>query len=340
METIEEIKKIKSCSRCGLCAQVCPIFETEKNEVSLCRGKFLQLTGILRGDLKYNKRIEKNLEFCLNCEKCTQNCPSDINTVELFSKIKQQKMGAKKQFLRRILNSEFIFNLKLLPLRLMPKKNFPALEKGEIYFRGCLSKYKKNDNTDTRHEPFKCCGLPFVVSGRRDIYEKMVEHNRKIIEDPSVKKVLFDCATCFNEVKKYPFSDPKSVQKLEFMPLCSKNSPHIQSGKTFTFYRPCHLPMEEFEKIEKEFLEMPNYVKLENTLDAHSCCGFGGDFFLRHPIVAHKLSVKLAKKIHETDAQIVFAPCPTCSWSLKWGLWFLTFLKFAPKRCIVLLWRV
>lgn len=326
MKGCDAIKEVKSCSRCGLCAQVCPIFEVEKNEASLCRGKFLQLLGILRGDLKFNRKIDHNLKLCINCGKCMSNCPSGINTIKILSEIKYKKIGIVEKFL----GSEFVFNLKLLPFKILnflQAKKLPLnLDKNsEIYFKGCLSGY-------CAKSPFKCCASPFFVGGRKDIYEKLAQYNLKVIENENIKKVFFDCATCLNEVKKYPFKNPESINKLVFLDTLNIISGQIKN-KNFTFYRPCHLQIGDFEKIEKSFNDLANYVPFENSQDEHGCCGFGGDFFLRHPFIAHKLSIKLAQKIYQTGATIVVTPCPSCVWSLKWGLWFLkTFKYFGTKN--------
>ena len=290
------LNTVKSCSRCGLCAQVCPIYEVKKTETALARGKFLQLLGVLRGELKFNKKIERNIKLCVNCKKCTRNCPSEIDAVDLFSRIKHERGGG------GFWGSEFIFALKLLPLKIL---NFIfarplKLDDGEVYFKGCLSRRRGVSS-------FKCCAVPFLTSGRRDIYEKYVAHNVEIIERTDVKKVFFDCATCFDEVKNYPFKNHESALKLEILPV-------VPPEQKFTFYKPCHIDQSEFEKLEVALGS--NYIPLKK----HSCCGFGGDFFTRHPIIAHKLSTKLAQAINATGAKIVLTACPACSWSLRWGL--------------------
>lgn len=312
MKSQTDINSIKTCSRCGLCAQVCPIFEIEKNEASLTRGKFLQLLGILRDELKYNKKIEHNLKLCINCGKCRKNCPSDINTVEIFSNIKNNRMNPLNKFLK----GEFVFNLKLFPIKILKffsKKKLNLNEK-EIYFKGCLSNYSVESS-------FKCCGVPFFVEGKLDVYKKMVAHNLELIENENVEKVFFDCATCFNEVKNYPFKNPKNAQKLKLF-----GWENIEETK-FTFFKPCHLDNIDFEEIEKELKKNKNYVSLYENNKKEPCCGFGGDFFIRHPFIAHKLSLKLAEKIYETGAKTIIAPCPTCNWSINWGLWFIRTFK-------------
>lgn len=300
------LNTVKSCSRCGLCAQVCPIYNAKKTETALARGKFLQLLGVLRGELKFNKKIERNIKLCMNCKRCTRNCPSEIDAVELFSRIKYERAGS----LERLLHGEFIFAAKLLPFKILnalfskPLK----LNEGELYFKGCLSRRKVGRG----QADFKCCAVPFLTSGRRDIYEKYVQHNLEIIERPDVKKVFFDCATCFDEVKNYPFKNPENRAKLEILPM-------VPPDTLFTFFKPCHIDQGEFEKLEATFGS--NYTPLEK----HSCCGFGGDFFIRHPIIAHKLSAVLAKRIYDSGAKIVLTACPSCSWSLHWGLFWERF---------------
>ena len=63
-------KEIINCSRCALCMEVCPVYKVKKTETSVLRGKFLQILGLIRGDLKFDKNIKYNLDLCLGCKKC------------------------------------------------------------------------------------------------------------------------------------------------------------------------------------------------------------------------------------------------------------------------------
>ena len=104
----DEVKQnILKCSRCGLCQGVCPVYEEIKNEKATARGKLMQIWGLKKGDLKLNSKILKNLDLCLNCDKCKLNCPSGVDTTGVFSKEK------KLDTLGKFLNSDFVFNLKL-----------------------------------------------------------------------------------------------------------------------------------------------------------------------------------------------------------------------------------
>ena len=46
------------------------------------------LDGVVKGDLTLNKTIDKYIEMCLKCGKCTDFCPSGINVCEIFKTAK------------------------------------------------------------------------------------------------------------------------------------------------------------------------------------------------------------------------------------------------------------
>ena len=70
---------INKCSKCGLCQSVCPVYKETGNDCAVSRGKFVMLDGVLKGDLKLNKNINKYLDLCLKCGKCSDFCPSGID---------------------------------------------------------------------------------------------------------------------------------------------------------------------------------------------------------------------------------------------------------------------
>lgn len=308
---MQEDKQIKKCTRCGLCASVCPLYEIKPNEKTIARGKFLQLLGVLKGDLVLNKKIRKNIDFCLNCSKCTQNCPSEINTIELFAQIKHKNLT----FTERILNSKFLFKLKLLPIKfIFPPSRKLSLKKDEIYFKGCVPSYSNfGENT--------CCGLPYKASGNIDVANTMIEKNIKIIENPKIKKVYFDCASCYQTVCDYPFKDPETLKKLVLLePL------YFPENKKFSIHKPCHMSQREFLALEEKLKNRANYISAYKDKNFR-CCGLGGTFFMKHPFVALELCLRNAQKFIDLKPDYVLSPCPVCTLSLRFGMWYLKFIK-------------
>lgn len=78
-------KELKTCSKCGLCQSVCPIYKETGIETVVSRGKFNLLLGLLKKDLKYTKKMDKMLSMCLNCKACDDFCPSSIKASEIIS---------------------------------------------------------------------------------------------------------------------------------------------------------------------------------------------------------------------------------------------------------------
>ena len=185
----------------------------------------------------------------------------------------------------------------MLPFNVFKRKY--KEKEGEIHFFGCISSYK-ND--------FKCCAMPYLSKGRLDVYEKLMTHNIKMASDPKIKKIIFSCATCYDTFKKYPL--PRTIEeKLYFEPeLKIPNKP-------FTYHKPCHMSDETYSKINETLKRSENYI----PLPAQECCGFGGDFFLSHPIITLKLMMKKRKQIKKTGAKKVLTSCPVCSFGLLAG---------------------
>ena len=318
----DEVKKnIYKCSRCALCQGVCPVYDEVKNENSTARGKLMQIWGLKKGELKLNRKILQSLDLCLNCEKCRLNCPSGVDTTGVFNAEK------KLSFTGKILTSDFVFNLKMSALRLFSFfKKTPVYNKSSdiLYFEGCISKELKNKlvihGVKLENGNFKCCALPYLTKGRVDIYNEIAAFNESIIEN--ARLVVFDCATCFSAVRNYPFKNPKNRSKLIFYTDIYKNFPlEAKKPAVVSYHMPCHMnsagkKLTEVEEILKEIKNI-KYKRLENP---EYCCGFGGDFFIRHPKIALSLSFKKARDIIETNPDIVLTSCPTCLWSLRFSL--------------------
>ena len=79
----QEIKRFESdlgqCMKCGFCASSCPVYQVEKVESSLARGRNMMIRGLLAGDLAYTKRYAERLNKCTLCMTCTANCPAKSN---------------------------------------------------------------------------------------------------------------------------------------------------------------------------------------------------------------------------------------------------------------------
>lgn len=83
-------KDLKTCSKCGLCQSVCPVYKMTGIETVVSRGKFNLLLGLIKGKLKYTKNLNKALSLCLNCKACDDFCPSSIKATDIINTAKQE----------------------------------------------------------------------------------------------------------------------------------------------------------------------------------------------------------------------------------------------------------
>jgi glycolate oxidase iron-sulfur subunit len=79
----EQIKRfegdLSQCMKCGFCTFWCPVYQEERSEPSVARGKNMMIRGLLAGELDYTKEYAARLNKCTLCMTCTANCPAKAN---------------------------------------------------------------------------------------------------------------------------------------------------------------------------------------------------------------------------------------------------------------------
>lgn len=320
-ESIE--KEIKKCSRCALCLQSCPIYEIKKDENNTSRGLICKLNGYQKNILSESD-IKKDLKICLNCTKCASNCPSKINTSKIFAY--KNAYFSPSKISQRILLGAKLFPLKILYfINLFKKIKYNPQKTKNLYFKGCVAKAQHKTTFLDRlynNENFLCCGLPYLTSGDLKNYNKAKEINSKIIKN--AKTVIFDCASCKSAVSDYDTLNDEDKKKLVlFSDLINNKNIELKENskyknKTLTFHKPCHLSEEEFLKIE-EFLKSIKGINYKRLEKYDSCCGFGGSYFIFHPIISTKIALKKAKNIKLTNPDLILTLCPSCTMGLRYN---------------------
>jgi glycolate oxidase iron-sulfur subunit len=69
-------KELEQCMKCGFCTFVCPVYQEEKTEASVARGKNELIKRLLSGELELNSELATRLYKCTACMSCTTNCPA------------------------------------------------------------------------------------------------------------------------------------------------------------------------------------------------------------------------------------------------------------------------
>ena len=66
----------EQCMKCGFCTYVCPVYQAEKIESGVARGKNELAKALLNGNLEMNRNLADRLYKCTACMACTESCPS------------------------------------------------------------------------------------------------------------------------------------------------------------------------------------------------------------------------------------------------------------------------
>ena len=95
----EEVKKFEKdlgqCMKCGFCTFWCPVYQEERVESSVARGKNMMVRALLAGDLEYTKEYADRLNKCTLCMTCTANCPAKANIPNVIVAARADKVKAK-----------------------------------------------------------------------------------------------------------------------------------------------------------------------------------------------------------------------------------------------------
>ncbi|OQY01066.1 MAG: (Fe-S)-binding protein [Desulfobacteraceae bacterium 4572_130] len=119
-ELAKQMQKLEAqlitCMKCGMCQSVCPLFKQTHKEADVARGKIALLESLMKEMFDNPHGVNKRLNKCLLCGSCEANCPSGVNSLEIFIRArtiitKYLKLSfIKKQILRNVLARPYIFN--------------------------------------------------------------------------------------------------------------------------------------------------------------------------------------------------------------------------------------
>ncbi len=124
-------KDLSSCTRCGMCQAVCPLYLETGRESDVARGKLVLVENLGREMLNSPEAVKERLDRCLLCGSCSAACPRGIDILNVFLKARAIITGY----------------LGLTPLKkavfrgfLSDPERFERLVKGMALFQGPLSK--------------------------------------------------------------------------------------------------------------------------------------------------------------------------------------------------------
>lgn len=322
MKALAEYQEIiHSCSKCGLCQAVCPIYKITGNDCTVSRGHFIMLRGLIRGDLQMTPKINKYLNLCLKCGKCKSFCPSEIEIIDIINSAKAEYF--KKNPLEKwhsLFIKLFVFDFGINFLKLFAKNiKSKKFDKKIVYFGGCSGKIKGNSsvirllnacNIEVITPNFDCCGIPFLTRGNVETFNNYQSKIFEITKKYNDYEIVTTCASCETTLKK------AGINVKNIYTFLRENNIKIQLKKKIsaTYHKPCNL--QNFADVDwlLNNVENLNYIKMQ---DFDNCCGLNGLSNLKEYKTLNKLYSPKRKNIEKTKAKKVLTSCFGCEVALN-----------------------
>jgi glycolate oxidase iron-sulfur subunit len=99
VKELDQIKKFQKdldqCMKCGFCTFWCPVYQEEKMESSVARGKNKMVKGLVEGNLEFTDKFAEKLGKCTLCATCMANCPAKTNIPNVIVAARADMVKAK-----------------------------------------------------------------------------------------------------------------------------------------------------------------------------------------------------------------------------------------------------
>ena len=347
MKTLYDCKdEIHSCSKCGLCQSVCPVYKITGNDCTVSRGHFIMLRGLIKGELKMSKTINRYLDLCLKCGACTDFCPSGIDIVDIVALAKAEYFQLhKREKVKSAVINLLIKSLDILKLfhSFAPKSK--TFEKKVIYFGGCGAKAEgvshiikifNSMNVEVIVPDFDCCGFPFFVKGDMKSFDIYMNKFYSVIEKYGDYDIVVNCATCEKTLKSYSkWHQGKEIKIRNVFEYIRENNLQLELAKPrkVTYHKPCNL--KDFDNV-KWVLENTKNLEYVEMKDYDTCCGMEGVGNLKERKIMSKLFRTKHENIKATKTKTVLTSCLACKMTLsmnsafKYKVW--DFADFLAKN--------
>ena len=83
---------LDKCTKCGFCMSACPVYQEEKIESSVARGKLMLIRALLSGELAVTDEMARQLNKCTLCMACAQSCPAGTQVPSVITAARADKV--------------------------------------------------------------------------------------------------------------------------------------------------------------------------------------------------------------------------------------------------------
>ena len=347
-----------SCSQCGYCVGECDQYYGRGWESQSPRGKWFFIKEYLAGREKLDQRQTNTFLSCTTCQMCDSRCELDMPIEHSWMTMREKLVGQEKKMT--------FPPFEIMAASLLKERNIWAYygkdrdkwipddirakmkdEAEYAYFAGCTASFVEKEVAlgtvrmlDDAGIEFTglfdkeaCCGIPMLVAGRWDVFEKIMRMNVSNMKKKGVKTVITSCPACWLmwhtvypqwakklgiefgiETKHY---SEVLVERLDVLKPKFKKP----LDKVVAWHDSCHMGRAGGKVYEapRELLKSIPGIKfreLENNRERAHCCGSVVSL-IAEPPVAYRLGNMRLQEAVDVNADIIAALCPCCIFQFR-----------------------
>ena len=344
------------CIRCGLCLYTCPIYRELLVETEAPRGKVALIRSVGEGQLEPGENYARKIYHCLQCNACTELCPSkveidglmDAARVDLAARgLLPPALGQLGEIISTCCNISGDDNSHRLiwaeNLERPPQGVKPIEQAEVVYFVGCVSSFfpmsysipqalvEVMEAAEVSYALLGgeewCCGYPLLISGQGDRAEAMIRHNVAQVKASGASRVVVSCPSCYH-IWRHTYSQVMEGMDLEVLHDTELLAELIEAGRlkvkefpeTVTYHDPCDLGRKSglYDPPRRVLQGIPGLrlVEMADNRENARCCGGGGNLETVDPALSEAIAARRVAQALDTGAKYLVSACQQCKRTL------------------------
>lgn len=354
--TVKERFDTLACVECGRCTQVCPANLADKplnpkTIVTKMRDTLLANPG-QDVNLWENPLYASNeLDSCTTCGACMEECPSNIEHVQIIMDLKRYKALTLGDLPPAAADATNKVKKNGNPWGIAQEDRFnwaqgldvPVIEAGKkvdfLYYVGCAGSYDGSNQKVVKDTValLKKAGVSFAVMGKTEkcngdpvrrfgdeysFYEIAIE-NIANMRQYEFGKVVTHCPHCLHTIgKEYAKFDDGAFETVHHTELLAellrsgKLKPEKAINEEMTFHDPCYLGRHhgEYDAPRDVLASIPGLKlkEMEKNKDKAQCCGMGGGNMWYELPEGHHMAENRLEQIGEVSSTKLATSCSYC----------------------------
>ena len=306
------MSNVQSCYQCGKCTSICPMRRVSKTSP--------------RSSI-YNSKVygieTKDIWTCLTCGLCPAECPQQV---DFLGFVREERAGKQPLDIAHLgVFSEFAELSSKLDGNTAEKPNGSKVG----FFPGCVdtldlflhdvktsfveittSSLKLLDRLGIKPQVMnmKCCGHDVLWQGKRDVFERLRDHNRDYIKESGIDTLVTSCAECYRTFSK---DYDLGIKVVHISELVDKLGLKIKAD--VTYHDPCRLGrhMGLYDAPRKALTANGvNIREMEHSKENSLCCGVSN--FMNCNEQTKALRIARLNEAEATGAKTLITTCSKC----------------------------